>query len=31
MTIANRFLLAIMVLVVSVVSASAFAEEFSHS
>lgn len=31
MTIANRFLMAIMVLVASVVSASAFAEEFSHS
>ncbi|MEO5956769.1 MAG: YHS domain-containing (seleno)protein [Nitrospiraceae bacterium] len=31
MTMANRFLLAIMVLVASMVSASAFAEEFSHS
>ncbi|MEO8047004.1 MAG: YHS domain-containing (seleno)protein [Nitrospirota bacterium] len=31
MNIATRFLLAIMVLVASVVSASAFVEEFSHS
>lgn len=31
MTIVNRFLLALMVLVSSVASASAFAEEFSHS
>lgn len=31
MNIATRFLLAIMVLVASVVSVSAFAEEFSHS